>query len=273
MTLALNVTLGAFDAGLFDEIAVARPSDYTAALQTLTTEMKAGNVQMLIVAGPNPAYDAPAALGLADAIAKVPYVVSLNDRLDETTLLADVLAPASHAFECWNDESMPGGYVAVQQPVIQALHDTRGLLDVLVDWAAAFGDPEARAAIAAALPPAAPPAAATAQRAPSPSPAFHYLRAAWATRLGLDPATTAFENAWMAGTFGGCSAPYVPRRRPDVRVASREDHGNVPTRTPVVSRPGARRRPFGQQRLVARVAESHHPPHLGRSVVDRAAAV
>ncbi len=215
VTLALNVTLGAFDAGLFDEIAVARSSDYTAALQTLTTEMKAGDVQVLIVAGPNPAYDAPAALGIADAITKVPYVVSLNDRLDETTLLADVLAPASHPFECWNDETMPGGYVAVQQPVIQALHDTRGLLDVLVDWAAAFGDPAARAAIAAALPPAAPPAAATAQRAPSPSPAFHYLRAAWATRLGLDPATTTFENAWSdvvrTGGWQGPAEAAAPR--------------------------------------------------------------
>ena len=40
--------------------------------------------------------------------------------------------------------------MAIQQPVIQPLHDTRGLLDVMVEWGAAAGDPAALAAVAAA---------------------------------------------------------------------------------------------------------------------------
>jgi len=208
VTLALNVTLGAFDAGLFDAPAATLPSGLGTALQTLTTEMAAGSVQTLIIAGPNPMYDAPSNLGFADALGKVPVVVSFNDRLDETSKLADLLAPASHPFECWGDDVLPGGYVAVQQPVIQALHNSRGLLDVIVEWAAAFGDPAAAAAVAAAKPPAVAPAASTGQRAPSPSPAFHYLRTAWATRLALDPATTTFENAWTdALRTGGWQGP------------------------------------------------------------------
>ena len=143
--------------------------------------MRAGKVELLLVAGANPVYDAPASLKFAEALAKVPFVVSLNDRLDETSLLADLLAPVSHPFECWGDATLPKGLFAVQQPVIQPLFDTRGLLDVLVEWGAAAGDPAALAAVTAASAAAAKaPVPATAAPAPSPSVAWHYLRAAWA---------------------------------------------------------------------------------------------
>ncbi len=168
--------------------------------------MLAGKVDVLIVAGVNPVYNAPAfaraSAGqapqtFAEAMAKVPYIVSLNDRLDETSLLADVLAPASHPFECWGDAALPKGLVAVQQPVIQPLFDTRGLLDLVVSWGAAVGDPAAAGAVAAAVKAAAvTPAPNTAAPAPSPSVAWHYLRASWASRLAADSAAPAFEAAW-----------------------------------------------------------------------------
>jgi molybdopterin-containing oxidoreductase family iron-sulfur binding subunit len=198
-TLLLNVTLGAFDAGLFDEAAAEEPSSGGgAALAALAEEMRAGQIELLIVAGVNPVYDAPSSLGFAEAMAKVPFVVSLNDRLDETSVLADLLAPLSHPFECWGDTSLPKGLQAVQQPVIQPLFDTRGLLDVLVEWGAALGDAAAVSAVAAtsAALTAAPPAPATAAPAPSTSVAWRYLRAAWAARFALDPATPAFQAAW-----------------------------------------------------------------------------
>ncbi len=59
--LLLNVTLGAFDAGLFDETAAAEPfSGGGAALAALADEMRAGRIEVLLVAGVNPVYDAPA---------------------------------------------------------------------------------------------------------------------------------------------------------------------------------------------------------------------
>ncbi|HUU36296.1 MAG TPA: 4Fe-4S dicluster domain-containing protein [Vicinamibacterales bacterium] len=195
--LVLNVTLDAFDTGLFDETAAqASPDASGAALAALADEMRAGRVEVLIVAGANPVYDAPAALNFTEALAKVPDIVSLNDRLDETSRLADMLAPASHPFECWSDAALPKGLVAVQQPVVQPLADTRGLLDVLLDWAAVLGDEAARAAVGAATAPTPAPLPVTAERAPSTSIAFHYLRAAWAARLGIDPATPAFDTVW-----------------------------------------------------------------------------
>jgi molybdopterin-containing oxidoreductase family iron-sulfur binding subunit len=217
--ILLNLSLGAFDAGLFDETAaVAHAFGGGASLAALVGEMLAGRVEMLLVAGVNPVYDAPAfasgaapvstpaapssgptpATTFADAVRAVPFVVSLNDRLDETSLLADVLAPASHPFECWSDAALPRGLHAVQQPVIQPLFDTRGLLDLLVEWGAAVGDPASAAAVSAAVTAirTPPPAAASAAPGPNSSLAWHYLRAAWAARLGLDPASPAFEVTW-----------------------------------------------------------------------------
>jgi molybdopterin-containing oxidoreductase family iron-sulfur binding subunit len=194
-SLLLNVTLGAIDAGLLDihdtvSLAPAAPSVMTSIL----SEMQAGAIDLLLVAGANPVYDAPAAFKVAEAIAKVGFVVSLNDRIDETSQLADVLAPISHPFECWSDASLPEGVLAVQQPVIQPLHDTRGMLEVLVDWAAALGDAAAVAAVTAATSQPVP-AAATGQRQSSTSLAWHYLRAQWAPRLG-PPGSRQFDEAW-----------------------------------------------------------------------------
>jgi Fe-S-cluster-containing dehydrogenase component/anaerobic selenocysteine-containing dehydrogenase len=191
----LNATVGA---SLFDPAeAVVSSSGSAAALAALADDMRAGNVQALVIAGANPVYDRPASIMFAEALAKVPFVVSLNDRLDETSALADVLAPASHPFESWGDAALPKGLVAVQQPVGQPLFDTRGLLDLVVEWAAVVGDAGAVAAVTAAAAAARQvPATGTAAPAPSPSVAYHYLRAAWATRMAVEPATPAFEAAW-----------------------------------------------------------------------------
>jgi len=212
VTVLLNVSLGAFEAGLFDATAAtAPPASGLTALTSLAADMSAGAVQVLVIAGVNPVYDAPASTGFAAAAGKVPFVVSLNDRLDETGSLADALAPVSHPFECWSDAALPRNVLAVQQPVIQPLFDTRGLLDVLVEWAAALGDPAAMAAVAAAAAVTAAPPPATAQPAESTSLGWRYLRAQWATRLNLPPATPAFDTAWHEVLRAGAwQAPAVP---------------------------------------------------------------
>lgn len=218
VAVLLNLTLGAFGNGLLEEAAaVAAPAGSAAALAALVEEMNGGKVEALLVAGANPVYDAPAPLKVAEAIGKVPFVLSLNDRLDETSLLADFLAPLSHPFECWADAVLPKGLLAVQQPVIQPLFDTRGLLDVLVDWGAAAGvaGPKAAAVAAGVAAAKAVPNVAAAAPAPSPSLAYHFLRGEWAARLGLDAASPAFEAAWTeilrAGSWQGPAPAPAPR--------------------------------------------------------------
>jgi molybdopterin-containing oxidoreductase family iron-sulfur binding subunit len=216
--LLLNLSLDAFAAGLLEDGAGPEPVDLgAAALAALAADLRAGRVTTLVVAGANPVYDAPASIGFAEALAKVPLVVSLNDRLDETSRLADLLAPASHPFECWSDAALPRGVFAVQQPSIQALHDTRGLLDLLVAWGAAAGvtGPVAAAASATAPKPGAP--------VPNPSPAWHFVRGQWAARLGVEPGTAAFEEKWnevlRAGQWQAAAAAVAPAARvPATRV-------------------------------------------------------
>ncbi len=214
--LLLNLTLGAFEGGLFDDGGAMVPDASNAdALAALADDLRAGGVEMVIVAGANPVYDAPAGVAFAEALAKVPFIVSLNDRVDETGALADIVAPLSHPFESWGDATLPGGAVAIQQPVLQPLADTRGLLDLLVDWAAALGDATSVAAVAAATKQVPPPAVGTAERLPSTSVAWHYLRAAWATRLGADAASPAFDAAWndvlRRGAWQPAAAGAAPR--------------------------------------------------------------
>jgi molybdopterin-containing oxidoreductase family iron-sulfur binding subunit len=214
--LILNVSLDAFGAGLFDEASAEEiPSGSTQALSELAEEMRAGKVSTLLVAGVNPVYDAPVALKFAEALAKVPFIVSLNDRLDETSVLADFMAPTSHPFECWSDTVLPKGLFAVQQPSIQPLHDTKGLLDLLVTWGAAAGVLGAMAAAVAATAPK--PGAAPGTPVPNPSVAWHFIRETWGKRfLALSPQTPDFDLAWnevlRSGSWQG-PAPAAPAPR------------------------------------------------------------
>ena len=135
----LNLSLGNWGTTVDPEARVMPPNGGLAALATLADDLRAGTVDTVIIAGPNPVYDAPTALGFADALGHAKRVISLNDRVDETSRLADLLAPASHPFEAWGDVSWPGGLHGIQQPAIRPLNATFGLMDLLLTWSAAAG--------------------------------------------------------------------------------------------------------------------------------------
>ena len=117
--ILINHSLSGYDRPAFDpDVRLPLVRRGPNALVGLTADMKAGKVDTLLVAGANPLYDAPAALGFGEALERVDLIVSLNDRLDETARGADYLAPTSHPLECWGDAFMPGDLFAVQQPVI-----------------------------------------------------------------------------------------------------------------------------------------------------------
>jgi Fe-S-cluster-containing dehydrogenase component/anaerobic selenocysteine-containing dehydrogenase len=149
-------------------------------LSALTEEVKAGKVKALIIAGPNPVYDAP--IDFAEAMASVELIVSLNDRVDETAALADYLAPASHSLESWSDARIGPHLVALQQPVIRPLYDTHGLWDVLVAWGAAAGSGGAIDEAQALTRPAEEGGEPPEQR----SGAYHYIRAHWLAAKVVD---------------------------------------------------------------------------------------
>jgi molybdopterin-containing oxidoreductase family iron-sulfur binding subunit len=122
-------------------------------LVALTRAMGAGEVSALLVLGGNPAYDAPGALGFADALAKVDHLAHLAPRPCETSALAGWYLPQSHFLESWGDARSADGTASVIQPLIAPLFDSKSAAEVLAMLAGAGaaqseGDNEAPAGYA-----------------------------------------------------------------------------------------------------------------------------
>src|SRR5439155_1239218 len=72
----------------------------------LVQAMAAGEIEVLVLgSGVNPAFTLPGGLKVADAIRKVPFVVSFAGLPDETTALAHLVLPDTHWLESWGDYS------------------------------------------------------------------------------------------------------------------------------------------------------------------------
>jgi molybdopterin-containing oxidoreductase family iron-sulfur binding subunit len=104
------------------------------AVLQLVERMRAGEIGALLIYGANPAYTLPPALGFAEAVARVPFTLSFADRVDETALLADVIAPDAHYLESWNDYEPRSGVRSLGQPAIAPLYDVRQFQDSLIVW-------------------------------------------------------------------------------------------------------------------------------------------
>jgi molybdopterin-containing oxidoreductase family iron-sulfur binding subunit len=117
---------------------IARSETY-AAMEELVRRMNDGRVQVLLVHGANPVFSLPPKLGFAEALAKVPFKVSLSPFYDETAALADLLLPASHSLESWGDSEPLDGVRGLMQPVMPPLHNTRMLGDILLGAARLAG--------------------------------------------------------------------------------------------------------------------------------------
>ncbi len=109
------------------------------AVLALAERMRAGEIQVLLIHGVNPAYTLPAALGFGDLMKRVPFVVSFSDRVDETASRADFVAPDNHYLESWNDHEPRRGVRSLAQPAIAPLYDTRSFQDTLISWGRALG--------------------------------------------------------------------------------------------------------------------------------------
>ncbi len=122
----------------------------------LTAEALAGRltsadpypVNLLFLLNTNPVHELPGGGRVAEALMKLPFVVSFASVPDETSAHADLILPASTFLEVWGDDFVEGtGYagVSLRQPVVEPVHDTRHPGDVLLALAAALGGPVAQA--------------------------------------------------------------------------------------------------------------------------------
>ena len=129
---AMNQSLGAVGVTVtYSEPVEFKPANGLTALAELITDMQAGKVEVLLVLGINPAYDAPVDLDFAKALAKVPVSVHWGLHVDETAALCTWHLPAAHELESWSDASTFDGTVTIMQPLIAPLYNGRTMQEVL----------------------------------------------------------------------------------------------------------------------------------------------
>ncbi len=100
-------------------------------LARLVEDINGGQVKTLLVLGANPVYAAPADLGMAEALAKVPQILHVGSYRDETGEKAHWHIPEAHPLESWGDARAAGGGLSVIQPLIAPLHGGRTAAEVL----------------------------------------------------------------------------------------------------------------------------------------------
>jgi MoCo/4Fe-4S cofactor protein with predicted Tat translocation signal len=131
---AMNDRLGAAGATVvFTAPVEAGAHDHAASLRELAADMNAGKVQLLVVLGGNPAYDAPADLGFAELLesGKAPLRIHLGLYEDETAERCQWHVPETHPLEAWSDLRAADGTVTVVQPLIAPLYGGMSAHEVL----------------------------------------------------------------------------------------------------------------------------------------------
>lgn len=107
--------------------------------------------KVLMLHDTNPVFSAPPSAKVREAIAKVPYVVSFANFLDETSAMADLILPDHAPLESWLDDVPESGtnhmVASLAAPAVHPLHNTRAMPDVILGVARQMGG-----AMAAALP-------------------------------------------------------------------------------------------------------------------------
>jgi molybdopterin-containing oxidoreductase family iron-sulfur binding subunit len=104
--------------------AMAGPTD-AGPLSDLVADMRAGNVDTLVIVDANPAYSAPGSLGFREALRHVQTSLHLGQQRDETGELCEWQLPLTHALESWSDARAVDGTATIIQPVIAPFYDVR----------------------------------------------------------------------------------------------------------------------------------------------------
>jgi len=123
---ALNQALGNVGKTVFySDPVLASTASQNDSLKDLVSDMRAGKVDMLVILGGNPVYDAPADLGFGDALknSNIPIRVHLSLYNDESAELCQWHVNEAHYLEAWCDTRAYDGTVSIVQPLIAPLYD------------------------------------------------------------------------------------------------------------------------------------------------------
>ncbi|MBW2107697.1 MAG: molybdopterin-dependent oxidoreductase [Deltaproteobacteria bacterium] len=102
-----------------------------------------GAIQVLLVHEADPCFTSMESDVLAEALEKIPFVVSFSTYFDETASRAHLILPNHHYLERWEDVPTPIGLprpvLGVRRPVVEKQFDTRHAGDTVMALAAGLG--------------------------------------------------------------------------------------------------------------------------------------
>ncbi len=209
---------------------VTVPDDLAADLKALADDIDQNKVDVLLILGGNPVYDAPGDIQLAAKLDKVPTSIHLSSHFDETSEHCTWHLPMTHEFEAWGDGRAFDGTWSIQQPLIWPLHDGRSAIELL----ARFTDeaPKGYDLVRTTFK----------ERAATPA----HFEGAWKTalRMGLDAGSNSIQfeaHATLADVAAALGkAPLAKPHRPEnLEIAFTPDnklHDGTPREQPVAAR-------------------------------------
>ncbi|HZQ96779.1 MAG TPA: TAT-variant-translocated molybdopterin oxidoreductase [Candidatus Sulfotelmatobacter sp.] len=129
---AVNQALGNVGKTVFYTDPVgANPVNQSESLKDLASDVQAGKVDLLIILGGNPAYDAPADVNFAEVLkgGKAQLRVHYGLYQDETAELCQWHVNATHELESWGDARAFDGTVSIIQPLIAPLYNAKSPIE------------------------------------------------------------------------------------------------------------------------------------------------
>ncbi len=129
---AVNQALGNVGKTVFYTDPVdANPVNQTESLKYLVADVDAGKVDLLIILGGNPVYDAPDDLDFANVLKsnKAPLRVHLGLYQNETAELCQWHINQAHELESWGDARAYDGTVSIIQPLIAPLYGGKSAVE------------------------------------------------------------------------------------------------------------------------------------------------
>src|SRR5271167_3776405 len=129
---AMNQVLGAIgNTVIYTDTVEVKPQIQTAALKELVGDMNAGKVDLLLILGSNPVYDAPADFAFAKAMDKVPLRVQYGLYQDETFDHVHWHINGTHYLEEWGDCRAFDGTVTITQPLVAPLYNAKSPYELI----------------------------------------------------------------------------------------------------------------------------------------------
>ena len=123
------------------------PVDQTQSIGDLVKDMNAGKVEVLVMIGVNPVYDAPADLDFKGALQKLlpeeagsearaaRVTIHVSQRYDDTSEYAQWHVPEAHYLEAWSDVRACDGTASIMQPLLLPLYDGKSIHEILAIFA------------------------------------------------------------------------------------------------------------------------------------------